>query len=138
MTGGRGAIMGVALGISAGCAAPDTAPEAPLRMALPPEAVYLGAEAEALDADLVRITAEMRGARDAGDVADYARCALSGYADVRGHAFARHLRTTVDETGGVWRADAVYTISPAIPEGVRTIDVEAQLGACEETGIPQL
>jgi hypothetical protein len=107
-------------------------------MALPPDAVYLGAEAEALDADLIRITAEMRGARDAGDVADYARCALAGYAEVRGHAFARHLRTTVDETGGIWRADAVYTISPAIPAGLRTIDVEAQLSACEETGIPQL
>jgi hypothetical protein len=131
--------MGLALGIIAGCGASETAPEAgSLRMALPPEAVYLGAEAEALDGDLVRITAEMRGARDARDIADYARCALSGYADVRGHAFARHLRTTVDEAGGVWRADAVYTISPVIPEGLRTIDVEAQLSACEETGIPQL
>ncbi|MGI1661176.1 hypothetical protein ACRDNQ_02960 [Palleronia sp. KMU-117] len=130
--------MALALGITAGCGAPDGGEGTHLRMALPPDAVYLGAEAEALDAEIIRITARMQGARDDRDVRDYALCALAGYADARGHAFARHLRTTVDKTGGVWQADAVYTISPAIPQGVRTIDVEAQLGACVETGIPQL
>jgi hypothetical protein len=129
--------MGILMGITAGCAAPQ-GEGTHLRMALPPDAVYLGAEAEALDGEIVRIEATMQGARDDLDVQDYALCALAGYAEARGHAFARHLRTTVDETGGVWRADAVYTMSLAIPEGVRTIDVEAQLGACEETGIPQL
>lgn len=136
MTGGRGAVMATAFLISGGCAAQGTAPAAGRTEPFNP--VYVGAEAEALDAELVRITAEMLGARRAEDVADYALCALAGYADARGHGFARHLRTTVEETGGLWRADAVYTISPAIPAGARTIDVEAQMSACEETGIPQL
>ena len=130
--------MATALLFSGGCAAQGSGPTAEARRSDPFNPIYIGAAAEALDAELVRITAEMLGARGDDDVVDYARCALAGYADARGHGFARHLRTTVVETGGLWRADAVYTISPAIPAGARTIDVEAQMSACEETGIPQL
>jgi len=130
--------MATALLFSGGCAAQGTGPVAGAGRAEPFNPIYIGAEAEALDAELVRITAEMLGAREAADVLDYASCAIAGYADARGHGFARHLRTTVEETGGVWRADAVYTMSPAIPAGARTIDVEAQMSACEETGIPKL
>lgn len=97
---------------------------------------YLGAEAEALDADLVRIGVEMRGARDAADVRAYADCALSGYADVRGFEFARHIRTTIDETSGVWEADAFYTMSPTIPRGVNTLETQVLVAKCNETGIP--
>ena len=39
-----------------------------------------------------------------------------------GYGFARHVRTVTDERAGIRRADAVYTISPALPRGSRTID----------------
>ena len=65
-----------------------------------------------------------------------AECAAAGYTLIRGWGFARHLRTNVDEEAGVWRADAIYTISPALPRGLRTIDAEVVALACAEKGIP--
>jgi hypothetical protein len=46
------------------------------------------------------------------------------------------VRTLVDETGGIWRADAVYTISAALPRGERTIDAEVTVANCALNGIP--
>ena len=80
----------------------------------------------------------MRGARGPGDVEDYAECAAAQYALIRGYGFARHLRTTVNEEGGLWRGDAVYTVSAALPPGLRTIDAEVTALACSETGIPMV
>jgi hypothetical protein len=97
---------------------------------------YLGIETRLLDGDLVKFLVLMRGARDNADVEDYAECAAAQYALIRGYGFARHLRTTVYEEGGLWRADAVYTISPALPRGVSTIDAEVTVSNCAETGIP--
>ena len=78
----------------------------------------------------------MKGARDNEDVADYAECAAAQYALIRGYGFARHVRTKVVEEAGLWRADAVYTISPALPQGLSTIDAEVTVSNCAETGIP--
>ena len=116
----------------AGCERAEPVP----RDALPFAPDYLGIEAEALATDLVSIRVAMGGARDAEDLADYADCAVAGYALANGFGFARHVRTQVDETGGVWRGDAVYTISPGLPEGVRTLDAEVVAAACDQTGIP--
>lgn len=80
----------------------------------------------------------MRGARNQIDVEAYAECAAAQYALIRGYGFARHLRTNVDEEGGLWRGDAVYTISPALPRGSRTIDAEVTALACAENGIPMV
>lgn len=110
--------------------------EAPSRDAVPFTPTYLGAEAEALDADLVRIGVAMRGARDPIDVRDYAECAVAGYADARGFEFARHIRTEIDEETGLWTADAFYTMSPSIPEGVNTLEAQVVVSKCNETGIP--
>jgi hypothetical protein len=112
--------------------------DAVLRDELPFEPDYVSTEATALDAELVQINVAMRGARDGQDVADFADCVISGYADARGFGFARHLRTQVTEESGLWRGDAVYTISPGMPAGNRTIDIEAQREACAANGIPQL
>jgi hypothetical protein len=120
------------LALTAGCAEPEGATTAPFTP------VYLGAKADSLDANIVQIHVEMTGARDPSDLTAYADCAIAGYADARGFGFARHVRTNVDETGGLWSADAVYTMSPALPAGVRQIDVEAQIDACNQTGIPLL
>ena len=97
---------------------------------------YQGVETSLLDGDLVQFEVSMTGARDNKDVDAYAECAAAQYALIRGYGFARHLRTNVDEKGGVWAADAVYTISPALPRGLRTIDAEVVVANCAENGIP--
>lgn len=97
---------------------------------------YLGVETSLLDGDLVRFKVTMQGARDGKDVDAYAECAAAQYTLIRGYGFARHLRTNIIEKGGVWTADSVYTISPSLPRGLRTIDAEVVVAACEENGIP--
>ncbi len=97
---------------------------------------YLGVETRMMDSDLVNFRVAMRGARDEADVIAYARCAAAQYALIRGYGFARHLRTNVTREGGISRADAVYTISPALPRGLRTIDSEVVVADCEEQNIP--
>ncbi|WP_292288027.1 hypothetical protein [Marivita sp.] len=100
--------------------------------------VYEGVDTALLEDGLVRFKVAMYGARDASDVEDYAECAAAQYALIRGYGFARHLRTKVDEEAGLWRGDAVYTISPALPRGVRTIDAEVVSASCAENGIPMV
>ena len=78
----------------------------------------------------------MTGARGIEDVDAYAECAAAQYALIRGYGFARHLRTTVAEEAGLWLADAVYTISPALPRGLKTIDAEVTVSFCAENKIP--
>jgi len=97
---------------------------------------YRGVETALLDGDLVSFSVAMTGARGPDDVTAYAECAAAGYTLIRGYGFARHLRTNVAEEGGVWRADAIYTISPALPRGLRTIDAEVVAANCNENGIP--
>ncbi|ETX29482.1 hypothetical protein [Roseivivax isoporae] len=110
--------------------APETDPD------LPFDPVYEGIETRLLDGDLVQFHVAMRGARGSADIEDYAECAAAQYALIRGYGFARHLRTNVVEEGGLWRADAVYTISPALPRGLKTIDAEVTAFMCAENGIP--
>ncbi len=100
--------------------------------------LYGGIETRLLDGDLVQFGVAMRGARDAGDVEQYAQCAAAQYALIRGYGFARHLRTNTYEEGGLWRGDAVYTISATLPPGLRTIDAEVTALACAESGIPMV
>ncbi|WP_397543940.1 hypothetical protein [Roseovarius salis] len=99
---------------------------------------YRGIETHLLDNDLVSFRVEMTGARDAADVERYAECAAAQYTLIRGFGFARHVRTKVAEEGGIWRADAVYTISPALPDGIRKIDAEVVAADCAENGIPMV
>lgn len=97
---------------------------------------YLGVETRLLDEDLVNFRVEMRGARGREDVAAYAECAAAQYTLIRGYGFARHVRTNVQEEAGLWHADAVYTVSPALPRGVQTMDAEVVAADCAEQGIP--
>ena len=115
-------------------AACSDAADAPDEAALAP--VYEGIETRLLDGDLVSFAVTMRGGQGRADVEAYARCAAAQYALIRGYGFARHVRTLVDERAGNWRADAVYTISPALPEGLRTIDAEVTVAECGLNGIP--
>lgn len=97
---------------------------------------YQGVDTRLLDGDLVSFVVAMSGARGAGDVEDYAECAAAQYTLIRGYGFARHVRTNVEQSSGLWRADAVYTISPALPRGAKTIDAEVVVDHCVENGIP--
>jgi len=118
----------------AACAA-----EAPVdRETLPFEPRYLGIETALLDGDLVSFQVKMTGARDNQDVADYGECAAARYALIRGYGFARHVRTKVEQKGSLWEGDAVFVISDALPEGLKTIDAEVTVAACEENGIPTI
>ena len=102
--------------------------------------LYRGVETRLLDGDLVNFHAALTGTGDAAAdeaaAAEYTVCAAAQYALIRGYGFARHVRTATERTGGVWRADAVYTISPALPSGLRTIDAEVTVADCAERGIP--
>ena len=122
------ASLGVASAILLGCA------DKPADAGFSP--AYQGIETLLLDGDLVNFRVAMTGARDAEDVAAYARCAAAQYALIRGFGFARHVRTNVDNQGGTWRGDAVYTISAALPKGLKTIDAEVTVRDCGAQGIP--
>ncbi|MBO9475145.1 hypothetical protein J7413_16480 [Shimia sp. R10_1] len=98
--------------------------------------LYLGVDTRLLEGDLVNFHVTMSGARDAEDVHDYAECAAAQYTLIRGFGFARHVRTTTDNQDGVWKGDAVYTISPALPRGLKTIDAEVIVANCQENEIP--
>ena len=124
------ASLGVACAILLGCAGSNPVADA----AFAPQ--YNGIETLLLDGDLVSFRVEMTGARDNEDVAAYARCAAAQYALIRGFGFARHVRTNVDNQGGTWRGDAVYTISAALPDGLKTIDAEVTVRDCGAQGIP--
>lgn len=97
---------------------------------------YKGIETILLDGDLVNFRVEMTGARSEADVSDYAACAAAQYTLIRGFGFARHVRTNVANSGGTWRGDAVYTISAALPRGLKTIDAEVTVRDCGAQGIP--
>lgn len=110
--------------------------ESPATEAEPPKPTYLGIETRLMDGDLVNFLVSMRGTRARADVVTYAECAAAQYALIRGYGFARHVRTNVTERGGVWRADAVYTISSALPPGIKPLDAEVVTQSCREQGIP--
>jgi hypothetical protein len=122
----------VAAGALPGC---ESAPEDPVSRFSPD---YRGVKTRLLDGDLVNFHVTMRGARTAADVSRYADCAAAQYTLIRGYGYARHVRTNVDEEGGIWRGDAVYTISPGLPAGLKTIDAEDVAADCAENGIPMV
>ncbi len=97
---------------------------------------YRGIETTLLAGDLVRFEVSVAGSATVTQLEAYAQCAAAQYTLIRGYGFARHLRTNVQEKGGVWTADAVYTVSPTLPRGLATIDAEVTVADCTENGIP--
>ena len=104
----------------------------------PAAARYERIETILLDGEMVSFRVSMQNARAKTDVEAYARCAAAQYALIRGFGFARHVRTTVAQSGTEWRGDAVYVISAALPQGIRTIDAEVTVRDCGALGIPTI
>ena len=100
--------------------------------------VYQGIQTVLLDGDLVSFRVALQGAQDNDEVESYGRCAAAQYALIRGFGFARHVRTTVARDGSIWRGDAVYLISAALPPGLKTIDAEVTVRDCGALGIPTI
>nr|WP_164871619.1 hypothetical protein [Solirhodobacter olei] len=123
-----------ALAVLSGCA--GDAGGASARAGFHP--TYLGIKTVLLENDLVDFIVSMKGARNTADVEAYARCAAAQYALIRGYGFARHVRTNVAKEGGIWRGDAVYTVSAALPRGYKTIDAEVTVRDCGAQGIPTI
>lgn len=131
----KAALGGVIAGASAAlaaCAATGGPPK-PDATRVP---VYLGADPVGLGDDLYGFAIRMREPREAADIDAYVTCMVAGYALQKDAGFARKVRTNVKEEGGVWIADAVYSISPELPKGMQTIDAEVAVADCEEQGIP--
>ena len=97
---------------------------------------YKGVKTSLLNGDLVQFNVAMSGARSSADLDDYAECAAAQYTLIRGYGFARHVRTKMKQEGGNQTADAVYTISSALPRGLHTIDAEVVVADCKANGIP--
>ncbi|WP_417279518.1 hypothetical protein [Celeribacter sp.] len=135
LSGAHMAALGlVAVGLSGCDKTCCAAPEADVSRAAASE--YLGVETRLLDGDLVNFLVSARGDGAKTNVVAYADCAAAQYALIRGFGFARHVRTNVAQEAGIWRADAVYTISPALPEGLRKLDAEVVVANCRDNGIP--
>ena len=134
----RFAISGAAALVLASCAA-DLDQEVQRDAPMPdPVIEFLGAEALLMGPDLVAIRAGLRGDVDGEIVSRYVECAVAGYAVEEGYGFARHIRTNVAKEAGVWRADAVYSITSALPRGLQTIDAEVVAQNCATEEIPMV
>lgn len=117
------------------------APEAPVTRDAPVEVApqdYRGIDTRLLEGDLVQFVVQIAGEPTSEAVSRYAECAAAQYALIRGYGFARHVRTKVEKRGGQSVGDAVYTISAALPRGLRTIDAEVVVAVCAEDGIPMV
>lgn len=119
--------MALATSMFAGCAAQPPASSGPQ---------YDGYTSLIIDDGLINFLVTMRGVEAREQITDYAECIAAGYALERGNGFARHVRTNVSKEAGIWRADAVYTISPTLPQGLRTIDAEVAVQNCAADAIP--
>lgn len=97
---------------------------------------YEAADPVGLGGDLYGFLVTVKGATTGTEAEEYATCVVAGYALERQAGFARKVRVKVKEEGGVWSADAVYSISSALPAGMRTIDAEVAVADCAERGIP--
>ena len=94
------------------------------------------AEINRLDDELLGLVVETDIETQADQLRDYATCVAARYTLITGYGFTRHIRTNRSNSGGTYRADAVYSITPTLPAGSRTLDAEVIAQNCAELGIP--
>jgi hypothetical protein len=100
------------------------------------EARYMGVVTRLMDTDLVNFQVRMTGGDGATGAEAYARCAAAQYTLIRGYEYAQHVRTKLAKDGGIWTADAVYTISPSFPAGAVALSAPDVVAECRDRGIP--
>lgn len=98
--------------------------------------VHGGYQSLAIDDGLVNFLFSIEGAESDKDLRAYGDCIAAQYALNRGRNFVRHVRTSVKNMGGNWTGDAVYSISPTLPQGRFTLDAEIVVQNCAREGIP--
>jgi len=123
--------------LGAGCTEATT-PEVSRNDTAMPMPSYQGVKTQLLDRDLVQFQVALKGATTQEAVRAYAECAAAQYTLIRGYSFARHIRTNIKTDADRWTADAVYTISPDLPRGLRTIDAEVVALQCADNRIPMV
>ena len=124
-------LAGLVTGLSACVAA------APQKTGAPAAKVdYLPGEVTLMGGDLVQVKVAAKGGVTPEILQDYARCTVAAYAQAHAAGFVRHVRTITDKEGGIWRADAVYSVTSALPAGQQTIDADVTVQDCRDRGIP--
>lgn len=88
--------------------------------------------------DLIQVKLSVARPAEVEDVTMIADCNAAAYAVFAGKGFARHLRTNAYIEAGLWRADAVYSITSQRPSGLRPLDAQAVKEDCALNGIPMV
>jgi len=101
-----------------------------------PAPKYLGVQTMRLDDELVTFRVGIERPRAATDIDAYTDCAAAQYAQIRGHHYARRIRSSIDDRGSSWVADAVYIIANEKPLGKSVIDAKTTLADCKAQSIP--
>lgn len=97
--------------------------------------VYYGIETRMLQDDLVEFRVAVAHA-DVELTTAYADCAAAQYALVRGFGYARQIRTLMDGSARMMRAQAAYLFSRDLPAGEKTIDARQVVDDCRAKEIP--
>ncbi len=97
---------------------------------------YLGVQTTRLDDELVMLRARIARPRAVSDIDAYTDCAAAQYAQIRGHGYARRIRSSIDDRGTAWVADAVYLTANEKPLGKSVIDARTTLADCKAQSIP--
>ncbi len=101
-----------------------------------PDPVFGGATVSFLTDEVAQVIVASSAGTDTETLKAYADCALAEAMELNGTQFARHVRTLTSEEAGIARADAVYTMSNARPDGDFVLDGAETRAACAEKGIP--
>ena len=96
---------------------------------------YYGVQTGLLDNDLAQVHVTLSGTKSSEQVACYAECAAEQCTLIRGFGFASRARARVGHEAKRLSADAAYTISRSLPQGVKTIDAEVVEDACARDNI---
>ncbi len=127
LTGSLAGLVACAGGADHGASPPDTAPSADR---------FLASDVTEMGGDLMRVRVVMTAGTDRPALEDYARCVMAGYAHKNKAGFLRLVRMLTDKEGGVSRADAVYSVTSALPAGMKTLDAEVTVDDCLSRAIP--
>ena len=76
-----------------------------------------------IDDGLMNLLVQTSGPDAEANLDKYADCVAAKSALDRKFGFARHIRTNRTNSGGNWRADAVYSVSSALPVGRQTLEI---------------